>query len=185
MSSNNSTNGALETGHSSNTGLGALLEGSARILLASHGTDGARAAEDAAIAICTDNPSSSIHHLIVVPKALWHGMTGDDWLNNGATRNTFRRYVESTLQKEIDADLKILWAKIEPVGIRYTYEIVVGEPEESLLEDVAKNNYDLLMMGSPRPKGKSGLRSRMRPEVLVKALNIPLMVIPYPKSDLN
>ena len=157
-----------------------MLAGNARVLLASHGTEGAQAAEEAAISICKTWPDSSIHHLVIVPKSLWHGMTGDDWLNNGSTRNTFRRYVESTLQKEIDEHLSALSKKIERDGIDYTNQVVVGEPEASLIAAADRNRYDLVLMGSPRPKGRSGLKSRLRPEVLVKSLPIPLLIIPYP-----
>ncbi len=175
-----SNNGALATGHRNAAGVHALLAGTARLLLASHGTEGAQAAEQAAIAICKACPQSSIHHLVIVPKSLWHGMTGDDWLNNGSTRNTFRRYVESTLQKEIDEHLSLLQETIEPAGINYTSEVVVGEPEASLLDAADADRFDLVLMGSPRPKGKSGLKSRLRPEILVKSLTVPLLVIPYP-----
>lgn len=182
MSSHNSSNGALETGPLFSSGLVAVLAGSARILLASHSTDGAQAAEKAAMELCVDRPKSSIHHVIVVPKALWHGMTGDDWLNNGSTRNTFCRYVESTLQKEIDEQLNRLKTKIDALAIQYSYEVIVGEPEESLIAEINTNKYDVVVMGSPRPKGKSGLRSRMRPDQLVKSINTPLLIVPYPKD---
>ncbi|HDZ79452.1 MAG TPA: universal stress protein, partial [Gammaproteobacteria bacterium] len=49
------------------------------VLLASHGTVGAQAAEQMAIRMCSSG--AKLHHLIVVP-SLWKGMTGDDWLNN-------------------------------------------------------------------------------------------------------
>ena len=64
------------------------------ILLASHGTEGAMAAEKMALILC--NKGAKLHHLIVVP-TLWEGITGDDWLNNGSTRDTFRRYLETEL----------------------------------------------------------------------------------------
>jgi hypothetical protein len=51
------------------------------ILLASHGTPGARAAEAAAFDLCAQE--GRVHHLVVVPD-FWKGMLGDDWLNNAA-----------------------------------------------------------------------------------------------------
>ncbi len=48
------------------------------ILLASHGTEGAIAAEKMALSLC--EKGARLHHLLVVP-TLWEGMTGDDWLN--------------------------------------------------------------------------------------------------------
>lgn len=54
-----------------------------KILCASHGTEGARAAEDQALGFC--HSDVTLHHLIVVPD-FWKGMMGDDWLNNAATQ---------------------------------------------------------------------------------------------------
>ena len=63
---------------------------STNVLLASHGTDGAKAAEKMALQVC--EKGARLHHLLVVP-SFWKGMTGDDWLNNGSTRDNFRRYL--------------------------------------------------------------------------------------------
>jgi len=147
------------------------------ILLASHGTVGAIAAEQMAFDFCTDG--AALHHLIVVP-SLWKGMTGDDWLNNGSTRNAFRDYLEGELEKEVRAHLERMIGQTETLGISYSHEVVVGEPDECLLKSSRMKDYDLAMIGAPRPKGKSGLRSRMRLEPVVRGLSIPLLIAPYP-----
>jgi len=56
----------------------------------------------------------------------------------------------------------------------------VGEPDECLLAASKEQNFDLVVMGSPRPKGKPGLRSRMITDPLTKGLKTPLLVVPYP-----
>jgi hypothetical protein len=71
--------------------------GHQRVLVASHGTDGARAAETLALASCA--PGATLHHLYVVPD-LWRGMMGDDWLNNVRTRIRFGDYLEGELASE-------------------------------------------------------------------------------------
>lgn len=147
------------------------------VLLASHGTEGSRAAELMAFKIC--EKGAKIHHLTVVP-TLWEGMTGDDWLQNGSTRNTYRRYLENELGKEIDEHCDKLSVEMKSHELAYTKEIRVGEPEECLLEASRDNNYDLVIMGSPRPKGKPGLRSRMNTKPLTKSLNVPLLIVPFP-----
>ena len=63
-----------------------MLENAKNILLASHGTIGAQAAEQAAFNMCRKN--TQITHLIVIPK-FWKDILGDDWLNNDCTRNKF------------------------------------------------------------------------------------------------
>lgn len=148
------------------------------ILLASHGTDGARAAEKLAYAFC--RPGTALHHLIVVPD-LWKGMLGDDWLNNASTRATFGRYVESELEREIRAHVKRMRRETAKRRIRYRYELVQGKPTECLIARAADGPVDLIVLGSPRPKGRTGLRSRMLDERLFRALRAPVIVAPYPK----
>ncbi len=147
------------------------------ILLASHGTDGAVVAEEMALSLSGDE--TTIHQLVVVP-SLWKGMTGDDWLNNGSTRNRFRDYLESQLEQEVTENLKRVAAQAEERGINYTHEVIVGEPQDELIKCSKKHSFDIVIMGSPRPKGMSGIRSRMKLEPLAQSLTIPLMIMPYP-----
>ncbi len=148
------------------------------VLLASHGTEGAMAAEQIAIKMCCEQ-DAGLHHLIVVP-SFWKDMTGDDWLNNGSTRNTFRRYLESTLEKEIDEHIERVHKLAEEKGLHYTNEIVIGEPDECLLKSVKEKDYELVVVGSPRPKGKSGLRSRMITKPVSRTLETKILMVPYP-----
>lgn len=150
------------------------------ILLASHGTDGAQAAEQMAISVCENG--GAIHHLVVVP-TLWQGMTGDDWLNNGKTRNTFRRYLESEIEQEVAEHCERISKHAKENNIEYTNEVIVGEPEECLLDVSKKQNYDLVVMGAPRPKGVSGLRSRMSTDAVKRKLTTPLLITPYPNNE--
>jgi nucleotide-binding universal stress UspA family protein len=57
--------------------------------------------------------------------------------------------------------------------------VIIGEPDECLINTSQKDNFDLVILGSPRPKGKSGLRSRMVTKTTRK-LPIPVMIVPYP-----
>ena len=149
----------------------------AHILIASHGTPGAQAAEQAALAWC--RAGGRLSHLLVVPD-LWRGMMGDDWLNNAATRDTYGKYVESELQREIDVHVERLRAQAAAAGIAYECRVVLGKPTECLLAFSREVAPALVVIGAPRPRGTPGLRSRMRPERLVAALTVPLLVIPHP-----
>ena len=122
---------------------------------------------------------AKLHHLIVVP-TLWQGMTGDDWLNNGSTRNTFRRYLESELTREVNEHCDRINKDADARGLEYTSEIVLGDPDECLIHSSRKEPFDLIVMGSPRPKGKKGLRSRMSTKALAGSLPAPLLIVPYP-----
>jgi nucleotide-binding universal stress UspA family protein len=150
-----------------------------KILLASHGTKGAMAAENQAISLCSKG--GGIDHLEVVPD-FWKGMMGDDWLNNASTQQAFGQYVENQLQQEIQQRMDILKQKMEAVGISYTPFVKLGKPADCLVEQDAAGNYDLIIIGSPRPKGEEGYRSRMQLERLIKALNTPLLIVPFPEQ---
>ncbi len=147
------------------------------ILLSSHGTCGAQAAEKMAFGICDEN--SHLVHLIVVPE-FWRHMMGDDWLNNGITRDRYARYIEGELGQEIDHHIERVQAQAQEQGTSYSSEIVFGEPEECLSRYCNQGNFSLAIVGSPRPKGKPGLNSRMATEKALQSINIPLLVAPYP-----
>lgn len=150
-----------------------------RLLLASHGTPGAQAAEKAALALAI--PGATLHHLIVVPD-FWKGMMGDDWLNNVSTREVYAKYVENELEMEVLANIRRVENKARKRKLRYRAEVVVGKPAECLLKCMTRERFDLVVTGAPRPRGKVGLRSRMLTEDLLKALKSPLLVIPYPRD---
>jgi nucleotide-binding universal stress UspA family protein len=147
------------------------------ILLASHGTPGARAAERAALDLCA--PGCRLHHLIVVPD-FWKGMLGDDWLNNAAVHVRFGRYVENQLEREIVEHAAEVETQAKQRGLAYSYEMRLGRPAECVAAVAAADEYDLVVAGSPRPKGAPGYRSRLAIETLVKSLKAPLLVVPHP-----
>ena len=149
----------------------------ARILLASHGTPGARAAEQSALSLCARE--GTIWHLEVVPD-FWKGMRGDDWLNNAVTQERFGDYVESQLEREIVEHAEALGREVLDLGLSYENLSVLGKPADCLLDLVSRETFDLVVIGSPRPKGADGYRSRMKMETLVRGLRIPLLVVPHP-----
>ena len=148
------------------------------ILLASHGTEGAQAAELMAMKLI--NKGGHVHHLIVVP-TFWQGMTGDDWLNNGVTRDRFRRYLEDQLTAEVEEHQARVSDAAAANDVNYTCEVIVGEPDECLQRISQKSKFDLVVMGSPRPKGKTGLRSRMVTDS-IRELPVPMLIVPYPNE---
>lgn len=145
------------------------------ILLASHGTAGARAAEAAAFDLSGSN--TTLHHLIVVPD-FWKGMMGDDWLNNASTREIYGNYVESQLTDEVRENVSRVQQEAQRRQIRYDYEIVIGDPTTCLIDKAKALGADIVMTGSPRPKHESGLNSRLHFDKLVSELTVPLMVVP-------
>ena len=107
-------------------------------------------------------------------------MMGDDWLNNASTRDAYGRHVEQQLEREIEVEVARVRGRAAEIGLRYERRVVLGKPAECLLESAAMLKPDLVVIGSPRPARLRGLRSRMQLETLVRALAVPLLIVPYP-----
>ena len=148
------------------------------VLLASHGTAGAVAAENVAFDLC-EKQGARLHHFVVVPD-FWKGMMGDDWLNNAVAQIRFGRYVESQLLREIVEHAQKLAGEAERRAIAFNHSFAHGKPAECLIEAARAGDYDLVVIGSPRPKGVPGYRSRMATEPLARGLRVPLLVVPHP-----
>ena len=148
-----------------------------RILLASHGTPGACAAEDAAFELAPTG--CQLFHLVVVPD-FWEGMQGDDWLNNAATRDVFAKHVETQLEKEVNENIARVRAAAKVKNINYASQMVYGNPAECLLAYAKHIKPDLVVLGALRPKGKLGYRSRMLNDAVLRNLAVALFVAPLP-----
>jgi nucleotide-binding universal stress UspA family protein len=149
-----------------------------KVLVASHGTHGARAAEQAAIELCAES-GATLHHLLVVPD-FWKGMMGDDWLNNAVTQSRFGDYVESQLAQDAAIELDRFASACEQTGVSCTSIVLLGKPAICLVRIADQESPDIAVIGSPRPKGTPGYRSRMDLELLARSLAIPLLTAPHP-----
>ena len=147
-----------------------------KILLASHGTSGARAAEAAALDMAR-REGARVVHLYVVPD-FWRGMRGDDWLNNASTRDTFGNYVEGELAREAREQVERLAGAAREMGVKLVSQAMFGKPADCLLRAAAEEQPDMVMMGAPRPRGEKGYSSRMKLEALARGLKAPLMIVP-------
>lgn len=124
-------------------------------------------------------PGARLSQLVVVPD-FWKGMMGDDWLNNASTRDAYGRHVERQLEREIEEEVARVRALAQERGLHYERRVVLGKPAECLLEAAATHKPDLVVIGSPRPAGVRGLRSRMQLETLARRLAVPLLIAPHP-----
>ena len=68
------------------------------VLLASHDTEGSRAAERAALDAVVEG--GRLHHLVIVPQ-FWQSITGDGWRINASTEHQFCDYLEAQIEREI------------------------------------------------------------------------------------
>ena len=51
-----------------------------------------------------------------------------------------------------------------------------GDPAECLLEIAAQENVSMVVIGPPRAKGVTGVRSRMDMEKLARGLYVPMLM---------
>ncbi|MEO5348797.1 MAG: universal stress protein [Magnetococcus sp. YQC-3] len=148
------------------------------LLLAHHGTTGARHAEALAFELA-HRWSATIHHLLVVP-AFWRDMMGDDWLNNASTRQQFGHYLEDLLSREAQAHLRAVEEQCLARNLPYTAQIRLGDPTDCLLEYARSLQPAMVVIGPQRPKGVPGFRCRMQINTLLRGLTVPLMIAPWP-----
>lgn len=151
------------------------------ILLASHNTEGAKAAERLAIQFA-HLTGASIEHLIIVPE-FWQWMTGDDWLNNAHTQKEYGDYIESELEKEIIEHLDSIRSIMQAENINYSYKLAKGEPDKVIIDEVDNSDYDMVVIGSSRPKGVDGLNSKLLTKSLPAQIHVPLLIAPYPDYE--
>lgn len=144
------------------------------ILLATHGTPGARRAEDLA-AEWARNFGAKLTVLSIVNED-WKHMTGDDWLNTSTARNLFADYVE----KEIAGEVRALWTRLEEQfqGLDVAWVRRVGVPENVLCEVAAETGADLIVMGAYQKRQAPGWRARFENRKLHPRLPCPVVVAP-------
>ncbi len=147
------------------------------ILLASHGTAGAQAAERKVFEIYARD--TRVTHLLVVPE-FWQYMLGDDWLSSSSTRKQFGDYLEAELDNEVNQHIERIHSQFMRLGVQATHKVVSGSPEKCLINACRESIFDLVVMGSPRPRGMPGLSSRMATKAVSSRLTAPLLQVPYP-----
>jgi nucleotide-binding universal stress UspA family protein len=146
------------------------------ILLASHGTQGARAAEVAALQIAQEK-GAKIIHLYIIPD-FWRGMRGDDWLNNAITQKGFADYLEGELANEARIEIERLKGLADQVGVAIKTRTTFGKPVDSLISVADEEKPYLIIIGTPRLKGEQGYNSRIELEPLVRSLKARLLIVP-------
>ncbi len=145
-----------------------------RILLATHGTPGARRAE----ALAADWAHASGAALVVLSifNEDWKHMTGDDWLNTSATRNIFGDYVMAQVNAEMDRLTGRLRTDFAGLNVRYLR--ASGSIARVLAETAAHERADVIIMGAYQKKQAPGFRARFENKHLHPLLPCPVVVAP-------
>lgn len=147
------------------------------ILLASHDTEGSRAAEQVALDAVMEG--GRLHHLVIVPE-FWQSITGDGWRINASTEHAFCDYLEAQIEREIMEHLVRVNREAQSRQIQYSAGSKHGDLEACLIATAEESDFDLVIIGAHRPKGHLGLRSRIDFAKLTRGLRVPLVVVPHP-----
>ncbi len=144
------------------------------ILLATHGTPGARKAE-ALARQWAKRYGAKVTVLSIINEG-WGDMTCDDWLNTSTTRNRFGSYVAEEIAKEIDA----VWTRVreEFDGVELDFLSKGGKLEDVLAEAAEKVAPDVAVMGTWQKVQAPGFRDRFENKRLHPLMPCPLVVAP-------
>ena len=144
------------------------------ILLATHGTPGARKAEALALQWARQY-GAKVTVLSIINEA-WGDMTCDDWLNTSTTRNNFGSYVASEIAKEIEGVWKRVREDFDDIEIDFLSK--GGKLEDVLAEAAEKADADVVIMGAWQRKQAPGFKDRFENKRLHPQIKRPLVVAP-------
>lgn len=156
-----------------------------KILLCTHGSRGARRAENLVFEKMVDHLSPEDILVLTVIDSDWSEMSSDDWLNTSTARTQFKDYVQEQLGREIDED----WARLKnkyPAAGKSRFLKVVGPVEATICEVAEKTACDLIVVGpfcrKPRRLTslvmERGLADTVSNKKLHPALPCPLLTAP-------
>ncbi len=145
-----------------------------RILLATHGTPGARKAET--LAENWARQSGAELAVISIFNDDWKHMTGDDWLNTSTARMQFASYVEDQVNSEMDALEQRLREQFDGLELRFLRRS--GVIENQLCKAAEEIGADIVVMGAYQKKQAPGFKARFENRQLHPQLPCPLLVAP-------
>jgi hypothetical protein len=96
------------------------------------------------------------------------------------TQFRFGNYVENQLAQEAAGEIDRLAGLAAGKSVSYSHDIQLGKPTDCLIKECDAGIFDVAVIGSPRPRGVPGYRSRMALEKLVRGLTAQLIITPRP-----
>ncbi len=143
-----------------------------RILIATHGTQGAKKAEAYAIGLAREL-GAEIHGLYVIHKD-WGSLVGIEWLHSSEKRMEFYRYAESEFYLRAEEVLKAFGEHAK--GIEVTTAIRVGEPAEVIAEEAKDIEADLIVIGGESKERSEEYKAKVPMKKLIKIAPCPILV---------
>ncbi|XPV74963.1 MAG: universal stress protein [Desulfovibrio sp.] len=145
-----------------------------KILLATHGTPGARRAEKEALRWAKETGAEL--SVLMIMNEDWKHMTGDDWLNTSTTRNKFGDYVTEQVNYEMDLLQERLEKELSEVPVTFIRR--GGNISEVLCETAKEVGADIIIIGAFQSKQAPGFKARFDNKKLHPLLPCPLVIAP-------
>lgn len=142
------------------------------ILVATHGTEGARKGEALSIGLAKAF-DSHLHGLYVIHKG-WGSLVGIEWLHSSERRMDFYRYAESEFYRRAEEVMESFKAKAE--GLTVLTEIAVGEPAEVIARVAREMSADLIVIGDRSSVRSEEYQARVSLRKLMKLASCPVLV---------
>ena len=144
-----------------------------KILIATHGTKGARKAELYAIRLARAFDAELLG-LYVIHKG-WSSLVGIEWLHASHVRMEFYRYAESQFHQRANQVLDELRSRTE--GIKIVTSVRVGEPTDVIAEEAEKNQAEIIVVGTDSSERSEEYRARISIKKLIKKAPCPVLVV--------
>lgn len=149
-----------------------------RILVATHGTAGARLAEEYGIKLARAL-DAELHALYVIHKG-WGSIAGIEWLHASHVRMEFYHYAEAQFRRRAQEVLDAFIARAHALSTM-TY-VTVGEPGESMAETATAIGADLLIIGPTARVRSEEYQARVSLKKLLKHAPCPVLIANHPSQ---
>lgn len=152
-----------------------------KILVATHGTEGAKKAELYAVELARAF-GAELHGLYVIHKD-WGSLVGIEWLHSSERRMEFYRYAESQFNIRAEEVLKAFAARAE--GLEVATAIKVGDPAEVIAEEAKDRQIDLIVIGGNSDVRSEEYKARISLKKLMKLAPCPVLIAAENTSTLK
>lgn len=143
-----------------------------RILIATHGTEGAKRAESYAIELAGAF-GAELHGLYVIHKD-WSSLVGIEWLHSSERRMEFYRYAESQFNIRAEEVLRAFAKRAK--GMEVATSVKVGYPAEVIAEEAMNRHIDLIVVGGNSDVRSEEYKARISLKRLMKLAPCPVLV---------
>lgn len=144
-----------------------------RILIATHGTEGAQKAESYAIGLARQS-GTELHGLYVIHKD-WSSLVGIEWLHSSERRMEFYRYAESQFNIRAEEVLRAFAERAK--GMKVATSVKVGYPDEIIAEEAMDRHIDLIVVGGNSDVRSEEYKARISLKRLMKLAPCPVLVV--------